>query len=234
MRIHWRRRARTRLCILRPCQPGTPERPVRWFLPKSGDFDALFEQASANIVRAVGLFREQLNDLSNLPANAERLKALEHEGDRLTHETLAKLNATFLTPFDREDIYALITRLDDILDAIDTASQRMVVYHVTQLPQRFIALADILVGSATEVQTAVRALHDPRRRTEAVAACVEINRLENDADVVHREALAELFDHAKDAVEVVKLKDLFAYLEDATDRCEDVANVIESIIIKSS
>ena len=207
---------------------------MRWFLPKSEDFDALFEQASANIVRAVSLFREQLSDLSNLAASAERVKELEHEGDRITHETLAKLNATFITPFDREDIYALITRLDDILDATDTANQRMVVYHVTQLPQRFLALADILVASAKEVQKALRALHDPKRRREAVTSCVEINRLENEADVVHREALAELFDNAQNAVEVVKLKDLFAYLEDATDRCEDAANVIESIIIKSS
>jgi predicted phosphate transport protein (TIGR00153 family) len=180
------------------------------------------------------LFREQLSDLSNLAASAERVKELEHEGDRITHETLAKLNATFITPFDREDIYALITRLDDILDATDTASQRMVVYHVTQLPRRFLALADILVASAKEVQKAVRALHDSKHRHEAVASCVEINRLENEADVVHREALAELFDHAQNAVEVIKLKDLFAYLEDATDRCEDAANVIESIIIKSS
>ncbi len=207
---------------------------MRWFLPKSEDFNTLFEHASANIVRGVSLFREQLSDLSNLAASAERVKELEHEGDRITHETLAKLNGTFITPFDREDIYALITRLDDILDSTDTASQRMVVYRVTQLPQRFLALADILVASAKEVQKAVRALHDPRRRREAVTSCVEINRLENEADVVHREALAELFDHAQNAVEVIKLKDLFAYLEDATDRCEDAANIIESIIIKSS
>jgi predicted phosphate transport protein (TIGR00153 family) len=207
---------------------------VRWFLPKTTDFITLFDQASANIVEAVCLFREIVGDLATVKTGVEKLKVLEHQGDRITHETLDKLNTTFITPFDREDIHTLTTRLDDILDAADNAGQRLIVYKVTEVPPRFLELADLLVESAKEVQKAVQALPDRKKLTSAIASCVEINRLENEADVVHRLALAELFDNSHDAIQVIKLKDLFSFLEDATDRCEDVANVIETIIIKGS
>jgi predicted phosphate transport protein (TIGR00153 family) len=207
---------------------------VRWFLPKTENFIALFEQSSANIVDAVSLFRELAGDLTSVRAGIEQLKELEHEGDRITHETLDKLNTTFITPFDREDIHTLATRLDDILDATDAAGQRLVVYRITEVPPEFLTLADLLVESAKEVQKAVLALPDRKKLTSAIASCVEINRLENEADVVLREALGDLFANAHDAIEVVKLKDLFSFLEEATDRCEDVANVIETIIMKGS
>ena len=207
---------------------------MRWFLPKKVDFLDLFDRASANIVQGVKLFRELLEDPTDFPAKVERLKELEHEGDRITHEAIAKLNATFITPFDREDIHSLATRLDDILDSADAAAQRLVVYHITRVPPQLKALADLLVTSAEEVHNAVVILHDSKRHKEALAACVEINRLENDADVLHREALGELFANATNAIEVLKLKDLYAFVEDGTDRCEDVANTIETIILKSS
>jgi hypothetical protein len=207
---------------------------VRWFLPKTEDFITLFDQASANIVQGVTLFRELAGDLTSVRAGVEQLKEIEHEGDRLTHLTLDKLNTSFITPFDREDIHALATRLDDILDATDSAGQRLVVFRITNVPPEFLSLADLLVESAKEVQKAVLALPNRKKREEAIASCVEINRLENEADVIHREALGDLFANAHDAIEVIKLKELFAFLEQATDRCEDVANVIESIIIKGS
>jgi hypothetical protein len=207
---------------------------VRWFLPKTENFTALFEKSSANIVEGVTLFRALAGDLTSVATGIEKLKDLEHEGDRITHETLDKLNTTFITPFDREDIHTLATRLDDILDATDAAGQRLVVYRITEVPPEFLTLADLLVESAKEVQTAVLALPNRKKREEAIASCVEINRLENEADVVLREALADLFHNAHDAIEVVKLKDLFSFLEDATDRCEDVANVIETIIMKGT
>jgi uncharacterized protein len=207
---------------------------MRWFLPKKVDFLDLFDRASANIVQGVKLFRELLEDPADFPAKVERLKELEHEGDRITHEAIAKLNATFITPFDREDIHSLATRLDDILDSADAAAQRLVVYHITKVPRQLKSLADLLVTSAEEVHKAVVILHDGKRHKEALAACVEINRLENDADVLHREALGELFANATNAIEVLKLKDLYAFIEDATDRCEDAANTVETIILKSS
>jgi uncharacterized protein len=207
---------------------------VRWFLPKTEDFITLFDQASANIVEGVSLLRQLAGDLSSVRSGVEQLKEIEHEGDRLTHLTLDKLNTSFITPFDREDIHVLATRLDDILDATDAAGQRLVVYRITKVPPEFLTLADLLVESAKEVQKAVLALPNRKKREEAIASCVEINRLENEADVVLREALGDLFANAHDAIEVIKLKELFAFVEDATDRCEDVANVIESIFIKGS
>jgi predicted phosphate transport protein (TIGR00153 family) len=207
---------------------------VRWFLPKNEDFLSLFDQSSANIVKAVCLFRDLVGDLPNLRSNVEKLKELEHEGDRITHQTLAKLNATFITPFDREDMYALATRLDDIIDAADGAAQRLLVYRVTEVPARVLSLTDLLVESAKEVQKAVVAMHDRKQHAAALTACVEVNRLENEADVIHREALGDLFNNTHDAVVILKLKEIFEFLEGATDRCEDVANVVESIIIKSS
>lgn len=207
---------------------------MRWFLPKDRGFLDLFIRASANIVDAVVLFRDIVADPSDLQTKVERLKEYEHAGDRLTHSTLDRLNRAFITPFDREDIHELITRLDDILDAVDAAGQRLVLYRITKVPEMLKSASEILVSSAKEVQKAVLALHDPRQHADARATCVEINRLENEADAVHRRALAQLFAECTDAVQIIKLKELYQLIEEATDRCEDVANVIESIIIKSS
>lgn len=207
---------------------------MRWFLPKDNRFLEVFDLASGNIVRAVELFCKLLKEPGELAARVEELKELEHQGDRYTHETLARLNSSFVTPFDREDIHALATKLDDILDAVDATGHRLLLYGVGQVPQRLVQLADLLLASAREVQKAVVALHDPRRHKEALTCCVEINRLENEADQIHREALADLFANYEDPVDIIKHKDLFAFLEEATDRCEDVANIIETIVIKAS
>jgi predicted phosphate transport protein (TIGR00153 family) len=207
---------------------------VRWFLPKTVDFRDLFDRASANIVEGVRLFRELLEHPGEYSPLVERIKQVEHEGDRITHQTIEKLNTTFITPFDREDIHELIARMDDVLDAVDAAAQRMVLYRIVEIPRHLVRMADILVLSAAELRKAVVAVHDRSKQEEILDHCVEVNRLENDADVLHREALAELFANSTDAITVVKLKDLYAFLEEATDRCEDVVNAIETMIIKAS
>lgn len=207
---------------------------MRWFLPKTTDFQELFQRATTNLGTGVRLFRQLLDRPGEYSPLVERIKQVEHEGDRLTHQTIERLNTTFITPFDREDIHALISRLDDVMDAVDAAAQRLVLYRITEIPRNLVRLADILVLSADELAKALVALHDRRKREEALDACVEVNRLENDADVLHREALADLFANCTDAVTVIKLKDLYAFLEEATDRCEDVANVIETVLIKGS
>jgi predicted phosphate transport protein (TIGR00153 family) len=207
---------------------------VRWFLPKDSGFLDLFSQASANIVQGVTMFKEIVTDPTDVRAKVERLKGYEHEGDRLTHVTLEKLNRSFVTPFDREDIYALITRLDDILDATDAAGNRIMLYRIVEIPEHLVAITDLLLASSREVQKAVLALHDRRKHAEARVSCVEINRLENEADSVHRRALGELFGNATDPLHLIKMKDVYQFIEEATDRCEDVANAVESIIIKSS
>jgi predicted phosphate transport protein (TIGR00153 family) len=207
---------------------------VRWFLPKSDDFLTLFQQASDNIVAGATLFHAITLDPSNLKEKVERLKEIEHIGDRLTHETMDLLNQRFITPFDREDIHSLISSMDDIIDVADAAAQRILLFRIETIPTQLQRLAEILLASTKELQKAVMALQDTKRHSDAIKSCVEVNRLENDADVVHREALGDLFANSVDAITIIKLKDLYGMLESGTDRCEDVANVIQTIIIKAS
>jgi uncharacterized protein len=207
---------------------------VRWFLPRNDDFQVLFDDASATVVRGVTALRDLLRDPSDLPAKVTALRDIEHDGDRITHRTFEKLNTSFITPFDREDIHALISSLDDVLDAANGAAQRLVLYQIHEIPSRLLALSELLVESAEAVRLAVVALPDPKKHKPAMQACVEVNRLENVADTMHREALADLFANSKDAIALLKLKELYEFLEEATDRCEDVANVVEGIIIKTS
>ena len=207
---------------------------MRWFLPKNHDFLELFDQASANVVRGATLFTEILRDPRDRDAKVEQLKEIEHEGDRITHRTFATLNTSFITPYDREDIHTLASRLDDVLDLTHATAQRLRIYKLDEVPPRLIALGELLLAATKEAQKAVVALHERKRQIEAITACVEINRIENEADVAHREALAELFSGKPDPIELIKLKELYALLEDATDRCEDVANVVETILLKNS
>ena len=206
---------------------------MRWFLPKNDAFLEFFDQSCANIMVGVRLFREMLNDLSSVKSKVEEIKEIEHEGDRITHLTLGKLNTTFITPFDREDIHTLIVRLDDILDATDAAASRMLIYRIEEANSYLVNLADLLVESVGLVQQAVQALHDRKRYAEALSASVEINRVENEADAAQRRGLVELFSDERDAIRIIKLKEIYLLLEEATDRCEDVADVVETIIIKS-
>jgi predicted phosphate transport protein (TIGR00153 family) len=207
---------------------------MRWFLPRNDAFTDLFGLSSANILAGVTLFRDLLDHMDDLPGQVDRIKACEHEGDRITHQTLDQINTTFVTPFDREDIHTLIVRMDDILDAVDAAAARMLIYGVKESTPFLVRFADQLVASAEQVRLAVSVLHDRDRHAEALTACVEINRLENAADSTIREAITELFRGTPDPLQVIKLKDLYVFLEEATDRCEDVANIVETIILKSA
>ena len=221
-------------CILPPRLPGAAGVPVRWFLPRNESFQGFFDEASATVVRGVTALRDMLRDPSDLVVKVNQLRDIEHDGDRITHRTFETLNTSFITPFDREDIHALISSLDDVLDAANGVAQRLVLYQISEIPPRLLALSELLVDSAEAVRLAVVALPDRKRHKPAMDACVEVNRLENVADTMHREALADLFANLKDAVAIMKLKELYQLLEEATDRCEDVANVVEGIIIKSS
>jgi uncharacterized protein len=216
------------------CLLGTAGVIVRWFLPKNEDFQGFFDEASATVVRGVTALRDMLRDPRDLAAKVAQIRDIEHDGDRITHRTFETLNTSFITPFDREDIHALISRLDDILDAANGVAQRVVLYQVHEIPPRLLALSELLVESAEAVRLAVMALPDRKQHKPATKACVEVNRLENVADTLHREALADLFTNLTDAIAIMKLKELYQLLEEATDRCEDVANVVEGIIIKQS
>ncbi len=198
-------------------------------LPREEKFFDLFEQQAGNIVAASRTLEELTLDYGNAKAKAQQIKDLEHAGDTVTHELVRRLNTTFITPIDREDIYALSGRLDDVLDLIDAVADRLVLYRITPT-EGCQAMAKIIVKAAEETDRAVRCL----RTLSAFyhKHCVEVNRLENEADRLLRDQLAALFEGETDAIEVIKWKELYETMESVTDRCEDVVNVIEQTVLK--
>ena len=199
-------------------------------IPKEVRFFDEFERQSANIKRAADLLRDLIYEFSDARAKAYAIKNVEHEGDVITHQIVKRLNTTFVTPLDREDIYALATRLDDVLDYIEAAAERLVVYRIKAPTSAARALADVIVRIASATDASVKCLRtlDPEYHVHIM----EVNRLENEADALLRDSLVALFEENADPIEVIKWKEIYETLEIVTDRCEDVANVIEGIILK--
>ncbi len=172
-----------------------------------------------------------LSHYTGVPEQVQIVKAIEHEGDELTHSIFTKLNQTFITPFDREDIHELCSQLDDVIDLIDAAASRFVLYRVDAVRAGTVDLVKVLVSATIEVEAAVRALQTPEK---ALRHCIEINRYENESDRLCRTLIAQLFDEEKDPVQIIKWKEIFEVIETAVDKCEDVANVIEGVILKTA
>lgn len=203
-------------------------------LPRTEDFFALFEEEARNAGKGVALLKDLLADFTRVEEKVKKIKEIEHEGDKLTHQTMEKLNKTFVTQLDREDIHALVSRLDDILDFVDAAANRMLLYKITEPTPEAKKLTDILLKSVDEVTKAVPLLRNLRKTQEILERCIEINSLENEGDQVLREAVAKLFDDEKDPVSIIKWKEIYENMETAIDRCEDVANILEGIVLKYS
>jgi predicted phosphate transport protein (TIGR00153 family) len=157
---------------------------------------------------------------------------LEHQGDTITHQIMAQLHRTFVTPFDREDIALLAHTMDDVTDFIHAAADAMLIYKIDQPSQRAKELANIIVQQVAEVEKAVAGLRHRAKLKQILELCVEINRLENMADRIFRSAMAELFDDTVDITQVIKWREIYEHMESATDRCEDVANVLEGVALK--
>ena len=202
------------------------------FIPKEHKFFDLFEKSAHNMVKIIQALKEMVDTWENVSKSVDEITALEHEGDTITHQIMEQLNRTFVTPFDREDIAMLAHTLDDIIDFIHSAADAMFIYKIKSPTERSKELADIIVQGAVEVEKAVSGL---RRRAELkniMERCVEINRLENMADRIYRAAMAELFDDTMDITQIIKWREIYEYMESATDRCEDVANVLEGVALK--
>jgi uncharacterized protein len=199
-------------------------------IPREVRFFDLFEQQSQHIIKAAQLLHELVHTFSDARAKAHAIKEVEHQGDQITHEIVKKLNTTFITPIDREDIHDLATRLDDVLDYIEAAAERLVVYRIKATTSASRAMAEVIVQQTLVMDRAIKCLRtmDPGFHEHAV----EVNRLENTADNLLRDSLAALFDEQADPIEVIKWKEIYETMEIVTDRCEDVANVIEGIILK--
>jgi uncharacterized protein len=201
------------------------------FIPRERRFYDLFEQQAATIVRSAELLERSLADVANLAECQREIKALEHQGDEITHEIVSTLNRTFVTPFDHEDIYALASGLDDILDYIEEVADTANLYGITTIPEPARELTRLLTLAVTQLEQAIGKLESGRGIDGHSA---EVHRLEDVGDSTSRRAIAELFGDQHPLLEVIKLKDLYGLLEDALDRCETVANVLEGIATKNA
>jgi predicted phosphate transport protein (TIGR00153 family) len=201
-------------------------------LPKDEKFFLLFAQQTECIADAAKLLTAAV--ISGTPLLGQyvaQVRDIEHKGDELTHQIMTRLNQTFLTPMDPEDIHRLASCLDDVLDMIDAALGRLMLFKLPVLPPAVNTLAEIIEASSRSLVKAVAAMATGDHVGDHL---IEINQLENEADRVNRQALADLFDNVKDAIELIKLKEIYEMLESATDLCEDAANVIESVVVKNS
>jgi predicted phosphate transport protein (TIGR00153 family) len=175
---------------------------------------------------------ELLGNWENVGVKVAEITELEHEGDSITHQIAALLHRSFITPFDREDIALLAHTMDDITDFIHAAADAIFIYKVDKPTQRAKELAEIIVQAADEVEKAVMLLRHRSGLKKIMQHCIELNRLENRADKIYRAALGELFDDNEDTIYIIKWREIYEHMESATDRCEDVANVLEGVALK--
>jgi predicted phosphate transport protein (TIGR00153 family) len=204
------------------------------FLPRDERFYDLFESSVKKVLEGATQLEQLISDFKEVPIRVKQIKDVEHEADLVTHSTIEMLNRTFVTPLDREDIHNLICSLDDVLDYIDACAQRLNLYKIATTTEEARNLAEILVKSVHEVEQAVYKLRRLKGTDTIMKNCIEINRLENEGDTVGRAAVAKLFEPKNDPLEVIKWKEIYETLENAIDRCEDVANVLEGIALKNT
>jgi uncharacterized protein len=201
-------------------------------IPKEEKFYDLFEELINKIEEGGKLFLEMVEQYEYPLPKITKLKELEHEADVITHRTYEKMHKSFLTPLDREDIYALVNKMDSILDMIEASAARMNLYRVKKPTKVIIDQAKILNEAIRKVKFVVHAMRDMKNSKMILDACVEINTLENEGDIVLRTAMVDLFEHEKDAIELIKWKEIFERIEEALDVCEDVSNIVEGIVLK--
>lgn len=201
------------------------------FMPHDGDFFFLFQKQAENIVVGAQAFVAMLEHYTGVPEQVQRIKAIEHNGDEITHQIFRKLNQTFITPFDREDIHELCSTMDDVIDLVDAAAGRFVLYRVRDVRHGTLELSKVLAATTLEVKDAIYAMESPDKALHHV---IEINRLENESDRICRTLIAQLFEEEKNPVEIIKWKEICEVIETAVDKCEDVSNVIESVILKNA
>jgi len=199
--------------------------------PREERFFELFDDAAKNIVKGAALLVELVKDPSRSAELSREIEQVEHEGDITTHEIADKLNRSFITPFDHEDIHSLAGRLDDILDDIEATADRMYLYEAGEPTPEMVHLTEVLAETTKAVERAISGLKEMKNARRILDYCIEIHRLENIGDEQSRLALAKLF-KGSDALYALKWKEIYDHVEDAIDKCEDVASIVESIVVK--
>jgi hypothetical protein len=204
-------------------------------MPRSDEFFDDFEQLAALTVEGTRMLLALLEDFTDVSRKVEAIKEVEHRADDVTHRSFARLHKQFITPFDRTEIFRLLSRIDDVLDLADAAAERIALYEVAVVVRPGAReLAKVLVAAAETVQLAVRGLRDVKNPAQVLEACKLVNLYENQGDSLCRHAIAELFKSGADALTVMKWKEIIDLIEDAIDRAEDVANVIEGVVMENS
>ena len=198
--------------------------------PREEDFFVMFRKQAALVSKGCDLLHQMMESFDRLEERARELKDVEHEADLVTHEIFERLNRTFITPLEREDIHSLASNLDDVLDAAEAIGSRIVLFNVSKPTTEALRLSKILTQCGIQIEQAVDSLKNMKN---LVSFTVEIHRLENEADTISRNATADLFSGRHDLLDVLRWKEIYGRLEGATDKCEDVANAIESIVVKS-
>lgn len=202
------------------------------FLPRETSFFDFFEQHAALTIEGTKEFLSLVTTGANISAKCRRISDIEHETDTITHRCVEALHKTFITPIDRDSIHRLITRMDDVMDFVEAAAERIELYELTVMTADVRDLADVLHRSTMQVEAAMRGLRSLKEPQQTLKLCIDINRLENEADAILRRSVARLFKEEKDPITVIKWKEVYENLEDASDRCEDVANIIEGVILE--
>lgn len=201
-------------------------------LPREEKFFGLFLKQTEIITEASKLLVEGVRlGNSRLAAAATEITVLEHKGDEVIHEIFTRLNQTFITPIDPEDIHNISTTLDNVLDGIEDTSHRLVSYRIDPVPPNMLLLAEVVASCATQLRAAFEALE---RNGAILAHCIEINRLENEADRIGRSAVADLFNKETNPITLIKLKEVYDFFEATVDSCEDVADVLQNVVVKNS
>lgn len=202
---------------------------------KKQDFFDLFDKHAATMEHAGQLMYEAVNNLSLKEEKVAAIEKYEHDCDDIAHETINLLRHTFITPLDHDEIMLLVSRLDDIIDYLDAAAHRLILFEITEVPTDFISLCEVLMATQNQVTNMVGLLRTMKKTDEFSQRCMEINRLENKGDQLHRQGIAALFHrYQTDPLMVIKFKEMYEMLESAIDRCEDVANIVESIVMEHS
>jgi predicted phosphate transport protein (TIGR00153 family) len=202
-----------------------------WIIPQDKMFFGKLQDEAANVLKGAQALKAMLEKLEDTHKQSEAIKAIEHDGDQIVHDIIEALNKTFVTPIDREDISALAYRLDDVLDYINSTAVRLCIFKIPVSTKYMKEFADILVKMMVELNQAVSLLNNMKNAKKIDAHCVEVNRLENIADTLLHDSVALLFEE-KDPIKIIKVKEIYEYLENATDMCEDVANVLTDVVTK--
>lgn len=204
------------------------------FLPNEFNFFDLFAEQADHAVEAANLFKELVSKGAIEEASLKKIQDIEHQGDEATHAIIEQLNKTFITPFDREDIHALTKELDDVIDMINTIVSRLKIYKISHVDKHLVEFASVIQESVCAVAHAVKGLRNLKNSKSIIESFVEVNRLENVGDSMRDSVLAELFENEKDPIAVIKWKEIYQDAETVLDICEDVAHVVESILVKQA